>query len=62
MYRQGLKLSVRIELLRSGIDISNLTTLINKLIRIDNDLHEFKLESLSYTGMKEPRKEKYAPN
>jgi hypothetical protein len=62
MYRQGLKPSVRIELLRSGMDISNLTTLINESIRIDNDLHEFKLESLSYTGTKEPRKEKYAPN
>jgi hypothetical protein len=62
MYWQGLKLSIRIKLLRLSIDISNLTTLINKLIYINNDLYKFKLELLSYTGTKELCKEKYALN
>jgi hypothetical protein len=44
MYKQGLKPTVRIELMRSGTVIKTLEDLMNEAIRIDNDLYELKLE------------------
>jgi hypothetical protein len=44
MYKQGLKPTVRIELIRSGTVIKTLEDLINEAIRIDNNLYELKLE------------------
>jgi hypothetical protein len=50
MYKQGLKLEVRRELMRSGASITTLEELINKAIRLDNDLFELKLEEKTYTA------------
>jgi hypothetical protein len=51
MYKQGLKLQVREELMRTGTQIGNLQQLMNEAIRLDNDLYELRLESRGY---KEP--------
>jgi hypothetical protein len=48
MYKQGLKLEVRRELIRSGASITTLEELINEAIRLDNDLFELKLEEKTY--------------
>jgi hypothetical protein len=45
MYRQGLKDTVKAELMRSGAQIDTLHTLIEESIRIDNALYELYLES-----------------
>jgi hypothetical protein len=44
MYKQGLKPTVRVKLIRSGTVIKILEDLMNEAIRIDNDLYELKLE------------------
>ena len=54
MYRQGLKLAVRIELIRSGSSLKTLNELINEAIRVDNELYELKLEERLYTGNRAP--------
>ena len=44
MYRQGLKPTVRKELMRSGSNLNTLDELMNEAIRIDNELYELMLE------------------
>jgi hypothetical protein len=45
MYRQGLKDTVKAELMRSGAQLDTLQQLINESIRIDNALRELYLET-----------------
>jgi hypothetical protein len=45
MYRQGLKDTVKAELMRSGVLTDTLPVLINESIRVDNALHELYLET-----------------
>ena len=49
MYKQGLRPTVRAELMRSGITIDNLETLQNESIRLDNELFELALEERTYS-------------
>jgi hypothetical protein len=56
MYRQGLKTTVREELMRSGVTIANLDDLITESIRLDNELYEFNLESRNFARAEAPRK------
>ena len=49
MYRQGLKPTVRRELMRSGTQIDNLDSLMAEAIRLDNDLYELALEERLFT-------------
>jgi hypothetical protein len=44
MFRQGLKSEVRMELMRTGVAITDLRDLIEEATRIDNNLLEFRLE------------------
>jgi len=44
MYRQGLKPTVRRELMRSGTRLDTLEDLMNESIRLDNELYELALE------------------
>jgi hypothetical protein len=50
MYRQGLKPTVRIELIRSRSSLNTLNELIAKAIRVDNELYELMLEERLYTN------------
>jgi hypothetical protein len=50
MYKQGLKPTIRIELIRSGVSITTLETLVNEAIRINNNLYELKLKEQTYTA------------
>jgi hypothetical protein len=50
MYKQGLKPSVRMELMRSGGTINTLATLIEESIQIDNDLFELQLEERAFAS------------
>jgi hypothetical protein len=50
MYKQGLKLVVQQELIRSGATTEILDQLINKAIRIDNNLYKLKLEEQAYSA------------
>jgi hypothetical protein len=50
MYKQGLKLEVQRELIRSRASITILEELINKAIRLDNNLFELKLKEKTYTA------------
>jgi cell division protein FtsL len=62
MFKQGLKIEVCAELMRSRSLISTLKTLINKSIRLDNELFRLALEEQSYSNC--PRrayKEYYRP-
>jgi len=45
MFKQGLKNDVRAELMRTGAGLEKLEDLINEAVRLDNQLHEFKLEN-----------------
>jgi hypothetical protein len=45
MYRQGLKDTVKAELMRSGAQMDTLQSLIEESVRIDNALYELHLES-----------------
>ena len=45
MFKQGLKSDVRAELMRTGAGLEKLEDLINEAVRLDNQLHEFKLEN-----------------
>jgi hypothetical protein len=45
MFRQGLKSEVRMELMRTGVAITDLRDLIEEAIRIDDNLLEFRLET-----------------
>jgi hypothetical protein len=45
MYKQGLKIQVREELMRSGARTNSLDKLINKAIRINNNLYELQIEA-----------------
>lgn len=49
MYRQGLKPSVRMELMRSGSSLNTLNELMAEAIRVDNELYELKLEERLFT-------------
>jgi hypothetical protein len=49
MYKQGLKLEVRAELMRTGTTIDTLQKLTLETIRLDNKLFELKLTEQSYT-------------
>jgi hypothetical protein len=67
MYKQGLKPTVRIELMRSGTVIKTLEDLMNEAIRIDNDLYELRLEEQTYAARsrfngREPRETRAVPN
>jgi hypothetical protein len=50
MYKQGLRLEVWRELIRSGASITILEELINKAIRLDNDLFKLKLKEKTYAA------------
>jgi hypothetical protein len=67
MYKQGLKPVVRQELIRSGATTETLDQLINKAIRIDNNLYKLKLKEQAYSARsrlnrQEPRKTKVVQN
>jgi hypothetical protein len=67
MYKQGLKPTVRVELMRSGTIIKTLKDLTNEAIRIDNNLYELKLEEQTYAARsrfnrREPQETKAVPN
>lgn len=47
MYKQGLKLNVRAELMRSGSTITTPKVIQDKAIRLDNEFYRLELESLS---------------
>jgi hypothetical protein len=49
MYRQGLKPTVRRELMRSGAKLDTLDELTAEAIRLDNDLYELALEERIFT-------------
>jgi hypothetical protein len=48
MYKQGLKLALLAELMRSGTAINDLEDLTCKAIRLDNELYELALAERSY--------------
>jgi hypothetical protein len=48
MYKQGLKLALLAELIRSGTAINNLEDLTYKAIRLDNELYKLALAERSY--------------
>jgi hypothetical protein len=48
MYKQGLKLEVRAELIRSGATKDTLAQLITETIRLNNNLYELQLAKRSY--------------
>jgi hypothetical protein len=50
MYKQGLKLVIRQELIRSRATTETLDQLINEAIRIDNNLYELKLKEQVYSA------------
>lgn len=53
MYRQGLKPSVRRELMRTRTSVTNLEELQEEAIRLDNELYELALEEQLFTqGMR----------
>jgi hypothetical protein len=54
MYKQGLKHSVRAELMRSGTQINDLEDLTQEAIRVDNELYELALEEKVYHTSKGP--------
>jgi hypothetical protein len=59
MYKQGLKLEVRVELMRSRARVNNLDKLINKTICLNNTLYKLRLAERSYARQpmhKETRK------
>jgi hypothetical protein len=60
MYKQGLKLEVRAELMRSGARVNNLDELINKTICLDNALYELRLAERSYA--RQPMQEETGKN
>jgi hypothetical protein len=60
MYKQGLKLEVRVELMRSRARVNNLDKLINKTIRLDNVLYKLRLAERSYT--RQPMREETRKN
>jgi hypothetical protein len=49
MYRQGLKPTVRRELMRSGSNLETLDELMREAIRVDNELYELMLEERLFT-------------
>lgn len=49
MYRQGLKPSVRKELMRTGTSVTNLNELMEEAVRLDNELYELALEERLFT-------------
>lgn len=48
MYKQGLKMVVREELMRTGATTATLKDLMDEAIRLDNNLYELQIESRSY--------------
>jgi hypothetical protein len=60
MYKQGLKLEVRVELMRSRARVNNLDKLINKIICLDNILYELRLAERSYA--RQPMREETRKN
>ena len=54
MYRQGLKPTVRMELMRSGSSLNTLNELMAEAIRVDNELYELMLEERLYSGNRAP--------
>jgi hypothetical protein len=50
MYKQGLKPEVQQELIRSRASITTLEELINKAIRLNNNLFKLKLKEKTYTA------------
>jgi hypothetical protein len=48
IYKQGLKLALLAELMRSGTAINNLEDLTREAIRLDNELYELALAERSY--------------
>ena len=55
MYKQGLKDTVKAELMRSGAQIDTLNTLINESIRLDNELYELAIEMRAERTFHAPR-------
>jgi hypothetical protein len=49
MYQQGLKPTIRRELIRSRATLKTLNNLIAKAIRLDNDLYKLALEKRLFT-------------
>jgi hypothetical protein len=67
MYKQGLKPVVQQELIRSRATTETLDQLINKAIRINNNLYKLKLKEQAYSARsrlnrQEPHKTKVAQN
>jgi hypothetical protein len=56
MYKQGLKVQVREELMRSAARTDSLDELINEAIRLDNDLYELQIEARAYKHEYVPKK------
>jgi hypothetical protein len=50
MYKQDLRLEIQQELIRSRASITILEELINKAIRLNNNLFELKLKEKTYTA------------
>lgn len=48
MYKQGLKPTVRAELMRTGVAITDVQSLYKEAIRLDNQIYELALEEKSY--------------
>jgi hypothetical protein len=59
MFKQGLKIGVRAELMRSGGVVNNLNDLINEAIRLDNELFRLALEEQSYSNCPQRTYEEY---
>jgi hypothetical protein len=62
MYKQGLKVQVREELMRTAARTDSLDELINEAIRLDNDLYELQIESRAYKTEYVPKKKGNQPN
>ena len=48
MYKQGLKPSVRAELMRTGVAIHTVQDLYKEAIRLDNQIYELAIEEKSF--------------
>jgi hypothetical protein len=63
MYKQGLKDSVKAELMRSGAQVNTLDQLINESVRLDNELYELALETRAEKTFDTAKKRKtFTPN
>jgi hypothetical protein len=59
MFKQGLKIGVRAELMRSGGVVNNLNDLINEAICLDNELFGLALKEQLYLNRPQRTYEEY---